>query len=221
MRKILLAATLAALSATGAMASPINLLTNGSFEYPVDQISGSWDHIGPNALDGWTGDPNVEVQTQQTLNIAPDTGQTYVEIDTNTNASLFQTVTLDRGRYEFSFAYRPRVNIADGANNNLDLTATGTGVNAGVSVHGAPNPDFPINVWSRVSLMFLVGADDTDVTFTFTASGPSGRNDGESCGNCGALVDTAHLAPVPLPAGAVLLIGAIGGLAALRRRKAA
>ncbi len=219
MRKLISAALFAVLGATAAHASPVNLITNGSFENYTGTLNGSgWAHLGAAAIDGWTGDPNVEIQTQPTLGITPQDGLAYVELDTSRNASLSQTVTLDAGRYEFSFYYRPRVNNPGGDNNDMRYTALGTGVMAGGLIQGAPNPDFPINEWVQVALDFAVGADNTDVTFSFFALGASGRGDGERCGNCGALVDNVRLAPVPLPAGILLLLSAVGGFAALRRR---
>ena len=60
---------------------------------------------------------------------------------------------------------------------------------------------------------FRVAADGTYTLFF--------KNGGPDSDNIGAILDNVALAAVPLPAAGFLLLGAIGGLAALRRRRAA
>jgi hypothetical protein len=80
----------------------------------------------------------------------------------------------------------------------------------------SPNPFFNNGPGT---FTFAGGSFDTirliDVTLTLPPgpgnSGPTGGFD----------VDSISVSPVPLPAGGLLLIGALGGLAALRRRKTA
>ncbi|MEM8731446.1 MAG: pyruvate-binding protein, partial [Pseudomonadota bacterium] len=81
-----------------------NLVTNGSFENFTGTLNGSgWNHLGSNAIDGWVGDPNVEIQTQPTLGLTPQDGSHYIELDTSTNATISQSLTLDAGNYMLSF----------------------------------------------------------------------------------------------------------------------
>ncbi len=74
--------------------------------------------------------------------------------------------------------------------------------------------------WSQ--LVTLASADVASVTglqFTTTGGVLSFQNNGGD--NVGAVLTSVTLAAVPLPAGGLLLLGALGGFAALRRRKTA
>lgn len=72
---------------------------------------------------------------------------------------------------------------------------------------------------SAFSLDNLIAANSDD-TLRITFGDPANR--GAATGNPGFTVNlVAFPVPIPLPAGGLLLIGALGGLAALRRRKMA
>jgi hypothetical protein len=70
-----------------------------------------------------------------------------------------------------------------------------------------------INDWVKVSYTFTVDGLDNLYALTFRAEGTSNE--------LGGFIDDVSVAPVPVPAAGFLLIGALGGLVALRRRKTA
>lgn len=74
-----------------------------------------------------------------------------------------------------------------------------------LSVNGVPAPSFQNGVFS-----FVVDVGQSFGFYTLATDGILGSSTGVAYGN---------LAPIPLPAGGLLLVGALGGLAALRRRK--
>lgn len=117
-----------------------------------------------------------------------------------------------------------------GSNNGIvynPLGAISTGYYLGTSASGAGGTPFSapgtgalgnFSVAQNSVNMAFVGAPLGSGKFTFTLSAFDG----------GTLVNSASMyvvvnapAPVPLPAGGLLLVGALGGLAALRRRKLA
>ena len=75
-----------------------------------------------------------------------------------------------------------------------------------------------------VTSLQSLALDWTTYTFRFTASSDtealSFASVGDPNGAWGPALDNVTVASVPLPAGGLLLIGALGGIAALRRRKA-
>lgn len=167
---------------------------------------GSWD--GWASLPGWTAtDGNyIEVQTELTLgNVDVPFGNYYVELDTESNSSMFQTIALTAGRYLLSFWYAPRVD--DGDTNGIDYSIAGLSG----SVDG-PNGDYERGVWNEISAFFEI-EEDGEYDLTFAASGTSDR--------LGGLIDNVSIAAVPVPASALLLLGGLGLLGATRRRKAA
>ena len=69
----------------------------------------------------------------------------------------------------------------------------------------------PIELGQRTaSFGFVVDVGQSFGFYTLATDGILGSSTGVAYGN---------LAPIPLPAGGLLLVGALGGLAALRRRK--
>ncbi len=221
MRILASALALTLLASGAAQASTTNLLTNGSFEdYTGSLNSSGWNIFSSANVPGWTGVPNIELQSEPTLNpdLPAQDGLIYAELDTNTNSTLFQSLTLDTGVYEFSFWYSPRVNGSPADTNDMSFAVDGLGISEFGTILDTPNPTYPFREWTQVVLSFLVASDNTNVTFTFTALGTSS---GDPCGNCGALIDNVSVSPVPVPAGAVLLLGALAGLGIAGRRRVA
>ena len=209
--KTIAAASCAAIIGSAASAATV---VNGSFEDGPDLI-GSWDIInGPTPIDGWNADPNIEIQTQATLGLTPQDGLRYAELDTNVNARIYQKIVLDAGTYLLSFFYSPRVNdTSDDADTN-DMSYSVADLSG--SVLGAPTPgEFNHGEWTEVTGYFTVAADGTEVELSFQASGETPTS---GCGNCGALLDNVSIAAVPLPAGLLLMLSAVGAFGFARRR---
>jgi hypothetical protein len=219
---------IAALVVSGSLAQAATLVQNGDFE--VDPAPGSaglrngvlfgnlttsgpgWDIYS--ALPGWsaTGGAGIEVQTDKAVGQTDALfGEHYVELDSNNNSSMRQTVSLTAGRYLLSFWYSPRAlqgnaqaqtNGVSYAIANLAGNVTGPGGLNGTTVGN----------WTEITGFFDVGADST-YNLDFAAVGTSD--------SYGGFIDNVSVAAVPVPAAGLLLVGALGGLAALRRRRAA
>lgn len=92
---------------------------------------------------------------------------------------------------------------------------------SGRDTYGDDEVVITLGDWSE-TLSNIAFNDDVSGVFTFTTttSGQlSFQNDGGN--NVGAVLSSVTLSAVPLPAGGLLLLGALGGFAALRRRKTA
>jgi len=215
--KTIAAASCAAIIGSTASAATV---VNGGFELGPN-LDGSWDIFegaggdGPTAITGWSADPNIEIQTADTLSqIDPNSGDRYAELDTNTNATIYQDILLDAGTYLLSFFYSPRVNDTSADANTNDMSYSVAGLSG--SILGAPTlGEFNYSEWTEVTGYFTVEDDDTTVTLSFQASGETPTS---GCGNCGALLDDVSIAAVPLPAGLLLMLSAVGAFGFARRR---
>lgn len=189
-------------------------------------FNGDFENIGQGVLNGsgwnifdevpgWTGMPNIEIQSAGTLaSIDAQSGNNYVELDTNQDAGIFQNVALRAGSYQLSFWYSPRVDADMTTTNNMTYGVSGGDTTyIETLITGAPNPLFPHGEWTNVTAHFSIDASET-VTLSFDASGGSRFN---GCGNCGALIDNVSIAAVPLPAGALLMLTVIGAFGFARR----
>ena len=193
----------------------------------VTVVNGDFENLGQGVLNGngwnifadvpgWTGNPNVEIQSDRTLgSIDAQSGRNYAELDTNQDAGIFQDIALDAGTYQLSFWYSPRVNADITTTNDMVYSVSGGGTSyIETLITGAPNPMFAHGEWTNVVADFSIDADET-VTLSFAATGGSRFR---GCGNCGALIDNVSIAAVPLPAGALLMLSAIGAFGFARRR---
>ena len=224
MKKIALAALLAVV-ASGSVVQAATIVQNGSFEDSPGTtglngrafnslVSGApgWDIF--TTVPGWkaTGGAGIEIQTDKAVGQTDALfGEHYVELDSNNNSSMHQTLSLTAGRYLLSFWYSPRAlqgnsqaqtNGISYAIANLAGSVTGPG-----GVNGTKVGD-----WTEITGIFNVGADST-YNLDFAAVGTSD--------SYGGFIDNVSVAAVPVPAAGLLLVGALGGLAALRRRRAA
>lgn len=208
---------------SGVPATAATLLINGSFETGVpgnprgivtgtrfDALTTSrndWDAYG--SLDGWTLDsgPGIAVETDRSnRRIDAQDGEHYVGLDVIGNARITQTVALTVGAYTLNLWYSPDTNNA--ATNGIDFGITGLG--GGVATVGTGGARR--GRWSQISLNVLVQvAGDYQVYI-----GATGRSDGR-----GGYIDNIALTPVPLPAAGLGLLGALGLMAGLRRKRLA
>lgn len=203
----------AAIAASALLSLPANAATvvqNGSFEsYNAAQLnSAGWGVF--NSIPGWTttSGAGIEIQTNPTLgSINAQDGYAYVELDSNNNSSMMQSVYLTVGRYALSFYYSPR--NATVGDNGIDYSIANLSGN--ISGPGS-NPVTGVGFWTGINSEFVVGAAG-NYNLNFAATGTSN--------SLGGFVDNVSIAAVPVPAAGFLLFGALGGLAALRRRRKA
>lgn len=217
MKKLLLAAAAALSFAMPTHAA--TLLINGSFEESpmvAGNAGGNFDTLNSsgrswdiwNALPGWYArGPGIEVQSNRTLRqIDAQDGTRYVELDTTTNSMMVQNVALDAGWYTLSFYYAPRRSAADTNDIVASVFGWSSGELASIVAQGARTRDTD---WVQFSQIFELSTAQT-VSISFRAEG---RSD-----SLGGLIDNVALAPVPLPAGVLLLVSGLAGLAVMRRR---
>ena len=167
-----------------------SVVTNGSFE---------------DGLNGWTLTRGAwpEVHTGGTL--PAQDGAQYIEMDTTDNAVIRQNVLMDVGRYVFSFWYSPNES-GSAASSTVRYRLGGflngmlTGATTGVTVGG----------WTQVTVEFLVTAT-RNYGLVFASYGTVDGN--------GGYIDNVSIAPVPAPAAGFALLGGLGALIGLRRRK--
>ncbi|SMY10410.1 VPLPA-CTERM sorting domain-containing protein [Flavimaricola marinus] len=211
LKQLFVMSTLAFLAATASSASTV--VVNGSFEDLGGQSlnSSGWNHFS--SIPSWTGQPNVEVQSNATLSgIDAQDGVSYVELETNQQAGISQDIFLEAGAYSLSFFYSPRIDEQQTTTNDMSFSIDGL---LSGYVIGAPNPDFQWGEWTEVTSTFLV-ADGGYYTLSFNAFDSSSYID---CPNCGALIDNVRISVVPLPASALLLLLGLSGLGAIRKRR--
>ena len=194
-------------------------VTNGSFEMDAGTgtpngndfgsmvgASGtnSWDIF--KSVPGWTisGSDGLELQTANTIPLTPFDGDYYAELDGTENTTIKQDILLGVGWHNLSFAYSPRDSSI-----TTNMVSYGISTLFGDTING-PTVGVPQGVWTVVSKNFEVQTAGTYSLFF------DGATESDSIGG---FIDGIKVEPVPLPAAGFLLIGALGGLAAMRRRK--
>lgn len=223
MKRYLFAVLWAALALGALPAAASTLIVNGSFESGVPgdgrglnnrAVFGDLDVTGPGwdrwrVIDGWRTirGPGIEVQSNRALaTVDAQDASHYVELDSNANTTMAQTVALSVGTYLLSFWYSPRTDDARSNGIGYDLG----GLAGGRLSNGASGAE--VGAWTEVTSIFrVVQAGSYDLQFA-----AEGRSDG-----LGGLIDNVSLAAVPVPAAGFGLISALAGLAALRRRRKA
>jgi len=200
------AAVTALLAAGTAQAANTNLIKNGSFEHlgagVADLTSGNWSIYA--SLPGWTGGANgIEVRD----NVAGTAfaGNNFVELDTNANSSMSQTVQTIAGQtYKLTFEYESRPGV--------DASSQGLQVDFGGVKLGSVDKQYTAD-WTKKTYTFI-GTGGAE-TLTFKAIGTS-----DSLGTSLDKVRLVSAVPEPETYGMLLAgLGLIGFMA--RRRKAA
>jgi len=204
------AMTLTAGHAVNASTVGGNYVVNGDFE---DTTGLSFNSRGWNqfaSIPGWDTYRNrgIEVQSDATLGyIDAESGDYYVELDTNRNNTIFQDIYLEAGEYRLTFQYSPRTTST--IDNDMKYFV-GSALSG--NIVGAPSEDYPRGEWTEVTERFTVAVGDT-YRLRFKATGTSN--------SLGALVDTVSIAAVPLPASALMLLAGVGAIGAMKRRRKA
>ncbi|MDH0863217.1 DUF642 domain-containing protein [Mitsuaria sp. GD03876] len=190
-----------------AMAAPVNLLTNGSFE-STTVSNGSYVIL--DSIAGWTVGPHG-VELRNNVAGSAFNGSNFAELDTTTNSWISQTLNTVLGTaYTLTFSYAARPDN-QGANSN--------GLN-----------------WSIGSLSGNVGQDTTTTWQTFTTTftgtgspmtlrfGATGRADsyGTSLDNISVVSNAGaggNAAAVPEPQSLALLLAGFGAMGLVIRRR--
>ena len=202
----LMATILAAAAPAHATLSNAPMIVNGSFEQSVTLNSGSWTTLYTNgATSGWiSGTAGYEVRNG-VAGTAKD-GKNFVELDTNQNSSISQTIKTTLGQtYNLSFWYAPRAGVAADSN-GIDVLWNGT------SILTSPLTGTSSN-WVQQTLA-VTGTGGLD-KLSFLAVGNSD--------SYGGSIDMVSLtAAVPEPETYAMLLAGLGlmGTVARRRRSA-
>jgi hypothetical protein len=187
---------------------------NNTQNWQVYQTFGSWST---------TSGSGIEIQkTGAVGGVSARSGDQYVELDSDNengglsgqpkNSSMTTKLNLGAGTYRVDWYYQPRTNTAGDSTISVYLAGASQGLFA--NLLGTMNSTSAvINDWVKVSYTFTVDGLDNLYALTFRAEGTSNE--------LGGFIDDVSVAPVPVPAAGFLLIGALGGLVALRRRKTA
>ena len=188
-----------AMCALSAQAS--NLVVNGSFEQVTStnsQNAGSWGIY--NSIVGWDGTPNIEVRDSVSGNAQQ--GSNYVELDTNNNSGMFQTIN-GAGLYELSFWYSARMNVAAGSN-GLGFTFGNLSGQVLTNTAGAPSG----NVWQQFTGQVLLNGP-TSLMFYAT-----GRSD-----SLGGSLDNVSVTAVPEPESYAMMLAGLALMGTIARRR--
>ena len=146
-----------------------NLVRNGSFEQHPNVSNGAWQIF--DSIDGWTTTAGIEVQLGQVGNQRAIDGDAKIELDTNRNTVITQTLSTESGgRYILSFDWSPRVARRGTNTNNLIVRWNG-------EVQARLSGDFPN--WQSIQIPVTASAAVSELRFE-----GSGRSD-----SYGALLD--------------------------------
>ena len=205
MRKAIMAGVAVAALAVAGSASAATIILQSTFESPVI-TSPSYTIVG--SADGWTagaGTAGIEIQNNVAGAPAPDGGAQFVELDSNSNSSMYYTLAAG-GSYTMSFLYSPRPNVGS-ASNGITLYVGGTELNPPGEITGVGGSS---TNWALHTVNFTANAGD-QVMFWATGTSDS----------LGGYLDNITISAVPEPATWAMMIAGFGMAgAAIRRRHA-
>ena len=204
-KQFLLALGLSA-AAQLALAAPINLISNGSFETDA-QRNGSWANYAH--LTGWTGGSHGVELRNNVAGSAFD-GLNFIELDTTRNSTISQTFTTIAGAsYHLSFMWANRPDHRGAASNGISWQIA--------ALDGVVGKD-ATTAWTRFEQDFVATGTSTTLRFgaVGTADGMGTSLDAVSI----TLLPSFAKGSVPEPGSLALLAGAVGALFLACRRKA-
>lgn len=178
-----------------------NLIVNGGFEDPV--ISDFDWEIYSGGIPGWSTTFGPGIEIQRNVAGSPFEGHQHVELDSNNNSGMSQSVATTAGAsYLLSFAYSPRPNVAS-ASNGIELWLDGV-LRDTFTGDGIGDTNWAVRSYS------VIGDGSTLIEFRAVGTNES----------LGGYLDDVRLT-IPEP-GTLALSGlAVAALALLRRRKRA
>ncbi|MCP4118779.1 MAG: PEP-CTERM sorting domain-containing protein [Desulfobacteraceae bacterium] len=172
--------------------------------------------------------PGIEIQRGTVADAK--SGKNYVELDSNSNSSMSQTLFLAPGDYQLAFWYMPRVTINEYKNNNDNAN----GINFSIDNHEYDhdndiesfNKESYINrfyvdgmEWEKVTLDFAVSEESgTDFDLTFGAYGKV-NSKGGFVDNVSVTAVAPTPTPTPIPSSLLLLFSGGAGCLVLRKKK--
>jgi hypothetical protein len=191
-------------AAGSAIAAPVELVTNGSFETlngNASLVSGTWSIF--NNIQGWHGIGNgIEVRN----NVAGTAfdGKYFVELDTTANSAMEQVINTTAGKhYTLSFAFEDRPGVASNSE--------------GLQVFwGSQNLGTFNNAASWTTKTFDVVGNLGNTKLKFVAAGIS-----DSYGSSLDKVSLTAAAPVPEPETYGMLLAGLALVGFAARRKSA
>ena len=194
MFKILASALALALGLSGAASAATIVFADDFDGYGSSNVL----NIGANFLaPNWTTTPTLDYIVDNYYgNLCRGTGA-CIDLDGSTHHSgtLSSVISFAAGTYELAF----------------ELFGNGRGYG---------DDSVTITLGNAVLVLAnIASGDDRSQVWTFTTNGGALIFQNAGGDNVGAILSSVTLSAVPLPAGGLLLIGALGGLAAMRRRK--
>jgi hypothetical protein len=191
-----------------ALAAPVNLLTNGSFE-DVGMAAGiqtqavnTWNIYSQ--LPGWTG-VGAGIEVRNNVAGTAQDGANFVELDTTRNSVALQSVTTAAGAWYdlvFWYAARPNTGNRPSDTNMISVLWNGSALQTLNAVSSNQHQ------WLKYSFRVLGTGNDA---VEFRAAGTSD--------SYGGSLDNVSLT-VPEPGSLALAVGALAAVAGLRRRRA-
>ncbi|MEO8242361.1 MAG: VPLPA-CTERM sorting domain-containing protein [bacterium] len=193
MIRTILAAALGLGLAGAASASTVVLDDNFDGYAAVDVLNIGANFLGPT----WVTTPTLDyIVTNNYGNLCRGTGA-CIDLDGSTNHAGVLTTVANFAAGTYDLAIQLFGNGRGGSNDSVTITL-GTFV---------------------LTLNNIASGDDVSQTVHFTTTGGSLSFANAGGDNIGAVLSSVTLTAVPLPAGGLLLLGGLAGLAALRRRK--
>lgn len=139
-----------------------NLIVNGSFEDNTF-ADNTWRLFNEDDVLGWQSPNRIELWRSPFLGVRPDDGQNLLELNSTTNATLYQNFTTLAGQwYHLTFAYRARASVNEVFMVDLIDNTTNSGI------LNANFDDHIVGQWSQASLRFQAASNETQLLFTAT-----------------------------------------------------